>query len=32
MVVPYVPGFFGFCLAGKFITLPLIEPYDMILG
>lgn len=32
MVIPYVLGFLGFFLAGKFITLSLLAPYDTIVG
>jgi len=32
MVIPYLLGFLGFFLAGKFITLSLLEPYDAIVG
>lgn len=32
MVIPYLLGFLGFFLAGKFITLSLLEPYDTIVG
>ncbi len=32
MVVPCILGFLGFFLAGKFIRLGLIEPYDVIVG
>lgn len=32
MVVSYILGFLGFFLAGKFIRLGLIEPYDVIIG
>jgi len=32
MVVPYILGFLGFFLAGKFIKMALVEPYDVIVG
>jgi len=32
MVVPYILGFLGFFLAGKFVKLALVEPYDVIVG
>lgn len=32
MVIPYLLGFLGFFLAGKFITLSLLEPYDALVG
>ena len=32
MVIPYLLGFLGFFLAGKFITLSLLAPYDTIVG
>lgn len=32
MVIPYLLGFLGFFLAGKFITVSLLEPYDVIIG
>lgn len=32
MVIPYVLGYLAFYLAGKFITVALIEPYDVIVG
>lgn len=32
MVLPCILSFLGFFLAGKFIKLALIEPYDVIVG
>lgn len=32
MVIPYLLGFLGFFLAGKFIKMALVEPYDVIVG
>jgi len=32
MVIPYLLGFLGFFLAGKFVKLALVEPYDVIVG
>lgn len=32
MVVPYILGFLGFYLAGKFIDIALIAPYDDVVG
>lgn len=32
MVIPYLLGFLGFFLAGKFITLSLLDPYADIVG
>jgi len=32
MVIPYLLGFLGFFLAGKFMTMSLLEPYATIVG